>query len=296
MHRPWYSFLYIKSPIVKIALGILSVLLAVVVLLFMGLLEERRMAAQTGNWEGRSIEKGAEIWANNCVECHGFNGEGGAGPAINSKYFFTQRLADVGFAGTLEDYIKLTVAAGRPSKTQGQWVVVMPTWGTRYGGPLRDDQVQQVTDYILNWETTALQQTDEEDPWIPFADAPSKAVAGGEDAAGDAAAGAEAAGPRDPQTIFTELACAGCHILTEPQTDASRGPIGPNMGNLHENAPNRVEGQDAETYVRNSIIDPNAFVVPGYQPNLMPAGLADRMTPEEFDALVAWLLDPNRSP
>src|SRR5690606_22121840 len=156
-------------------------------------------------------------------------------------------------------------------------------------------QVQQVTDYILNWEITALQQTDEEDPWIPFADTPSKAVAGGEAAPGEAPAEEEAAA-RDPQTIFTQLACAGCHILTEPQTDTIRGAIGPNMGNLHENAPNRVPGQDAETYVRNSILDPNAFVVPGYQAGTMPPGLADRMTPEEFDALVAWLLDPNRSP
>lgn len=292
MHKPWYSFLYIKSPIVKIALGILAVLIAVVVLLFQGALEEKRMAAQTANWDGRSIEKGADLFANNCATCHGFNGEGGAGPALNSKYFFTQRLADVNFTGTLEDYIKLTVSAGRPSKPNSQWSVMMPTWSSRYGGPLRDDQVQQLTNYVMNWESTALQQTPEEDPWIPFKDAPSKATG---EAAAPAAETPAATGPREPQVIFTELGCAGCHNLTEPQTDSNRGPIGPNMGNLYENAPNRVPGEDASTYVHNSIRDPNAFVVPGYQPNLMPAGLADRMTPEELDALVAWLLDPDRT-
>lgn len=87
----------------------------------------------------------------------------------------------------------------------------------------------------------------------------------------------------------------GCHNINEPQTDSSRGPIGPNLGNLNENAPNRVPGQDAVTYVHTSIAEPNAFVVPGYQPNLMPQGLTDRMTPEELDALIAWLLDPNRA-
>lgn len=296
MHRPWYSFLYIKSPIVKVALGILAVLIAVAVLLFAGVIEERRMAAQTGNWQGRGIEKGAEIFANNCVTCHGFNGEGGAGPALNSKYFFTRRLNDVNFTGSLEDYIELTVAAGRPSKTNSsQWTVVMATWSHRYGGPLRDDQVENVTQYVLNWESTALQQTDEEDPWIAFADTPARPLEG-EEAAPVAEAPASSDGPRDPQTLFTELTCVACHNLTEPQTDSVRGPIGPNLGNLHENAPNRVAGQDAVTYVHNSIQNPNEFVVSGYLPNLMPAGLADRMTAEEFDALVAWLLDPNRAP
>jgi len=292
MHKPWYSFLYIKSPIAKIAIGVLAVLLAVVVLLFQGVIEEQRMAAQTGNWDGRSIEKGADIFINNCTTCHGFNGEGGAGPALNSKYFFTQRVLDVNFSGGLENYIKLTVAAGRPSKMDSQWTVVMATWSSHYGGPLREDQIQQVSDYIMNWESTAIQQTPEEDPWIPFKDAPSKAAEGG---AAPAAEAPTATGPRAPQAIFTELACTACHNLTDPQTDSSRGPIGPNMGNLYENAANRVPGEDASTYVHNSIANPNGFVVPGYQPNLMPAGLADRMTPEELDALVNWLLDPNRN-
>ena len=65
MEKPWYSFLYIKSPITKIVWGIASVLVAIVAVLALGIMEESRMEAQTGNWEGRSIEKGAEIYANN---------------------------------------------------------------------------------------------------------------------------------------------------------------------------------------------------------------------------------------
>jgi mono/diheme cytochrome c family protein len=292
MKQPWYSRLYVKSPIAKIAWGILAVLLSVVILVFAWMIEYPRMAAQTANWDGRSVEKGADIFANNCATCHGLNGQGGAGPALNSNYFFTQRLTDVGFAGTLEDYVSLTVASGRPSKANSQWSVMMPTWSNRFGGPLRDDQVEHVTNYVLNWERTATQQTPEEDPWIPFQDTPSKTITATQTVT--TTAGQQAAGPRPPQQLFQELGCFACHNLTEPQTDASRGPIGPNMGNLNENAPNRVPGEDASTYVHNSIVNPNAYVVPGYQPNLMPPGLADRMTPEELDALVAWLLDPNR--
>ena len=49
---------------------------------------------------------------------------------------------------------------------------MMPTWSSRYGGPLRDDQVQDVTAFVLNWEADAKTQTAETDPWQPFQNAP----------------------------------------------------------------------------------------------------------------------------
>jgi mono/diheme cytochrome c family protein len=305
MEKPWYSFLYIKSPIVKILWGIVSVVVAIVVVLAIGIMEESRMAAQTGNWAGRSIEKGAEIYANNCYTCHGVNGEGGAGPALNSRHFFENRLDELGFAGTLEDYVKLTVAAGRPSNTNGQWSVIMPTWSARYGGPLRDDQVQQVTDYVLNWESTAILQTPEEDPFIPFANIPATAEDATANQPGAPEGGAATEGEtapiaaRPPEQLFKNLpdgvGCAACHNITAMETADSRGLIGPNMGNIHENAPNRVPGEDAATYIRNSILTPDAHIVEGYPSGVMPKNFADLMTSEEIDSLVAWLLDPNRA-
>src|SRR6476620_1528011 len=106
MEKPWYSFLYIKSPITKIVWGIVSALVAIATILLLLIMEPARMAAQANNWQGRSIEKGADIWANNCYTCHGDHGQGGAGPALNSKHFFNQRLTELGFAGTLPDFIK----------------------------------------------------------------------------------------------------------------------------------------------------------------------------------------------
>ena len=296
MEKPWYSIFYIKSPILKIFIGILAVMLAGVVLGFVGTQEDNRMTAQAENWDGRSIEKGAELFANNCVSCHGPEGHGAAGPALNSHYFFAQRIKDVGFTGTQEDYIRLTIAAGRPSKANAQWGVVMPTWSSRYGGPLRDDQVQQLTNYVLNWESTAMTQTADEDPWIQFKDAPSKLSAEELAAFGQTPVTTTvSSGPRTPQVLFQELACSGCHNLSLPQDASNQGQPGPNMGNLAENAANRIPGMDARTYVHNSILDPNSFIVPGYQPNIMPQGLTDRMTQEEYDALVDWLISPDRS-
>jgi len=292
MRKPWYAYLYIKSPILKIIVGILAVMLAVAMLLFVGLVDGPRMEAQTANWDGRGIEKGAEIYANNCASCHGLEGKGNPGPALNSRYFFTQRLNDVGYTGSLYDYVELTVAAGRPSKANGQWGVMMATWGAEYGGPLRADQVANVAAYVMNWEADALQQTAETDPWIPFQDTPSR----GSPYEGAEQAAAGPVEPRAPSELFVSMACSGCHILDQPQTAANRGIVGPNMGNLRENAEQRIEGQIAEEYVHNSIVNTNAFIVDGYMPNIMPQDFSQRMSEEEINGLVEWLLDPNRQP
>lgn len=296
MKKPWYYRLYVRSPLLKIGLGILAVLAAIVIVFFQLFIEPARMEAQTNNWAGRSVQTGAEIYANNCSSCHGIDGKGlpGVAPALHSKYFFTQRLADIDYTGSLKSYVEGTVAAGRPSKQVSQWAQKMPTWGQRYGGPLRDDQVAAVANFVLNWESDALKQgtPDNPDPWQFFEDAPSKAPAEGEAAA---AATPEPTGPQPPEVLFVSMGCIGCHNINEPQTDQSRGVIAPNLGNLPEVAGSIVPGQDAQTYVHTSIVNPNAYTVEGYNP-VMPANFTERMSEEEINALVEWLLNPDRTP
>jgi mono/diheme cytochrome c family protein len=318
MRKPWYSFLYVRSPITKILYGILAVIISMGALVVQQVLEEPRMQAQTGNWDGRSIEKGAEIFANNCSNCHGPDGKGlpGVAPALNSRYFFTQRLEDIGYTGSVHDYVSGTVGAGRPSKAVRQWAQMMPTWGARYGGPLRDDQVEHVTNFVLNWEEDALKQSwdpasgENLDPWQPFQDGPSRAETGTlthtvgtlgvaavlpEQVAGGIVTPTqtteEAPVAQSPAQLFVSMGCAGCHLLG----DIGVGVTGPDQNLLPEVAGTRVPGQDAETYVYTSIVDPNAHVVEGYQPGIMPANFSERMSEEEIQAMVDWLLDPNRS-
>jgi mono/diheme cytochrome c family protein len=295
MKRPWYRFLYVRSPLVKIGIAMLSVLLMFAVLLYLAIREENRMEAQTLNWEGRAIQNGAAIYANNCSSCHGPDGKGLAGvaPALNSRYFFEGRLADLQFTGSLHDYVKLTVAAGRPNNKNSQWAQMMPTWSSRYGGPFRDDQVEEVTAFVLNWEQDALTQTAETDPWQPFENAPMTDIFTGQ-AVESAAAPAESTGPRSPQQLFNvDMGCAGCHNINLPQTDSERGVVAPNLGNLYETAGTKVPGEDAVTFTHNSIVNPNAHLEAGYNP-VMPNNFGDRMSPEEVDSLVQWILDPNR--
>ncbi len=301
-----YRF-FVTSPIAKLLWGILASLVGIIVLLLVLVSEDTRMAAQTVNWEGRSIENGATLFANNCTRCHGPNGQGlpGLGPALNSFYFFMEkgRLQDIGWVGSLEDYVSLTIAAGRPSKTNSPWAEVMPTWGSQFGGPLRGDQVEDLTAYVLNWREFALAQTAEEDPFQPFPDVNNAVefqnaafLLLSEEEQAIAREEFKARNIRSPQELWTSEVCSACHNINERQVDV-RGQSGPNMADLYERAGSRVEGLTAEEYVYESIVDPTAFVVASYEAaGQMPENFAEKLSEDEIRGLVEWLLDPNREP
>lgn len=89
----------------------------------------------------------------------------------------------------------------------------------------------------------------------------------------------------DGQYIFSTKGCVACH---DADAAPGGGSIGPNLTNLSEVATARVEGMAAADYVRQSIREPNAYVVPGYGKGVMPVlSLSDT----EVDALVEYLLD-----
>ena len=300
MHR-----LYTRSPIAKIMWGIVTSLIGIITLLLVLVSENPRMEAQTLSWEGRSIENGATLFANNCATCHGPNGQGllGRAPGLNSYYFFTDtgRLQDVGWVGSLEDYVRLSIAAGRPSKTDSQWPEVMPTWAGQYGGPMRGDQIEHLTNYVMNWSESALAQTPDEDPFQPFEDVfrPTEFqntafLLLSEEEQAAALEEYQARNIRSPQEIWQSEACFACHYLEVNQVDYA-GQNGPNFADLHERAGSRVAGMTAEEYVYESIVSPRAFVVETYEEvGQMPENFAEKLSEDEIQALVAWLLDPDR--
>ena len=98
-----------------------------------------------------------------------------------------------------------------------------------------------------------------------------------------AAAGEEAAAP-DPELGAELFAanCAGCHGAQD-----GAGPALPGMG---ERAATRVEGMSAEEYLHESIVDPSAHVVEGFQ-DIMPKGYGDRFTDHELDSMVTYILE-----
>ena len=222
---------------------------------------------------------------------------------MHSYYFFTStgRIKDVGWTGSLEDYVRLTIAAGRPSKSESQWPEVMPTWGGQFGGPLRGDQVNDLTLYVMNWQGSALAQTPEEDPFLPFEDVIKATefqntafLLLSEEEQAAALEEYKARNISTPQELWQSEACFACHNLDARQVDVP-GQNGPNMADLYERAGSRVEGMTAEEYVYESIVNPQNFVVTTYEDaGQMPQNFAEKLSEEEIQGLVAWLLDPNR--
>lgn len=97
--------------------------------------------------------------------------------------------------------------------------------------------------------------------------------------------GAAAGDPARGRTLFEQKGCGGCHVLQG--VPSATGAVGPPLTGIASTAANRVPGTSAEQYIRQSIMEPNAYVVPGFAPGLMPAGLASG---REVDDLVAFLM------
>ena len=84
--------------------------------------------------------------------------------------------------------------------------------------------------------------------------------------------------------LYRSMGCANCH---EPNLFGQR--LGPPLDHIGPVAANRRPGLSAEEYIRQSILDPGAYVVPGYQDS-MPRDLGRDLAPTDLDALVAYLL------
>jgi cytochrome c oxidase subunit 2 len=93
---------------------------------------------------------------------------------------------------------------------------------------------------------------------------------------GDATRGAQ---------LFNSQGCSGCHAI-----QGQGGQVGPNLTGIGAAAATRRPGQDAAAYLREAITDPNAYVAPGYQPNVMPGNYGQTLRPGQLDDLIAYLL------
>ena len=67
-------------------------------------------------------------------------------------------------------------------------------------------------------------------------------------------------------------------------TDAQ---IGPHLDGLAADAKKAGEPEDA--YIKQSIVDPNAVIVSGYQSGVMPTTFGKTLSPAELSGLVAFL-------
>jgi len=78
--------------------------------------------------------------------------------------------------------------------------------------------------------------------------------------------------------------CAACHALS-PDTVI----VGPSLARIAARASDRLPDLDARAYVEMSILKPSAYIVQGFS-DVMPKDFGKKLTGEELDALVAFLL------
>jgi cytochrome c oxidase subunit II len=85
------------------------------------------------------------------------------------------------------------------------------------------------------------------------------------------------------ETIFMTAGCGACHAFKPAGTDAE---VGPSLDAMKPEG-----GTQLEAFIRESIVDPNAVVADGYQPDVMPSTFGKSLTDEQLDALVQYLVD-----
>ncbi|HLV36520.1 MAG TPA: c-type cytochrome [Spirillospora sp.] len=389
----------------RILVGTTMFLATMVLVGWVAINEQGRMASFQRQHLARSIEKGAELFANNCAECHGENGLGsGRAPALNNPHLFghdflapiasdiaaletaqaeietlrarlagdtsgltsteiadleaqlaafeeqygedpvaaiqeqiaakeaerqalvsqmqiaidrgydpnqPSRLNDVGWGGTLDAFVLTTLVSGRPV-SGSYWPEPMPAWSQTAGGPLRQDQLEDLTNYIMNWgrnrawtleDLLAVQQFAKipsegggpegesvapEVSDIQVADvANQRAVIGETIARVLAELEAVTGDPNNGQTLYNgALACSACH------GNASVAP--PTEGTFTRAEETRIQdpalqGYTARQYLVESILVPNAYIAPGYPANAMPQNFGERLDLQTLADLIAYL-------
>ncbi len=211
------------------------------------------------------------------------------------------RTKNLGWVGTLDSFIFTTLVHGRPASAKYSSLGAMPAWSQAAGGPLRDDQIQDVTNYILNWNRDwtlddlfavrhfAVQPVDPA-TFVGVSTEPSIAQEYNSDVNAVVEALATVVGdPQSGQTLYNgSLACAGCHV-------AGAGLVAPALEGTYTRVVNsrltlpEFAGYSPEKYFVESILYPGNFLSPPAYPNAMPATFADTLSLQKMADLVAFL-------
>lgn len=235
-----------------------------------------RFAALTNEqWLTEPVVAGKHVWhRKNCINCHTLLGEG--------AYYAPDltKIAQHRGAAYLTAFLK-DPSLFYSEERHGR---VMPN------PELSDQEISDVIEF-LTWVSRIDNQN-----WPP-----RPILVSGTPQSVDLGAAAPAATSPEPVALGEALfrrsppACFSCHSIQGGTVLA-----GPSLAGLATRAAQIVESSSytgsartPEDYIRESIVDPNAYVVPG--PTFSAAGqsimppLAQTLKPEEIDQLVAYL-------
>lgn len=93
--------------------------------------------------------------------------------------------------------------------------------------------------------------------------------------------------------IFTKAGCVVCHTI--PGVAGAEGRVGPKL-ELGTNAPKRLadpaytgEAKTVREYIVESILNPGAYVVPGFPKGAMPRWYGQKLSAAAVDKIAAYL-------
>lgn len=97
----------------------------------------------------------------------------------------------------------------------------------------------------------------------------------------------------DAETIILNAGCGSCHAVGSLGEGRK---VGPDLSFIGLTADSRVPEMAAADYIRQSILEPNAYLAPACPngeclPNIMPQDYVRRLTEPQIDAVVGFLLD-----
>jgi cytochrome c551/c552 len=94
--------------------------------------------------------------------------------------------------------------------------------------------------------------------------------------------------PVTGKAFFSAQGCIACHTFKPAGSTAT---IGPNLDNVAADAKTANRGSLVQ-YVTESIVDPNAYIVPKYPAGVMPQDFAKKLSPKQIADLVAFITQP----
>ena len=250
--RPYHSDAELEGPAHERAMawGVAFAVFASLFLPLYWLIEPGRINNRVDEFYEQDVAAGRALYQNACASCHGVNLEGGSAPHPDPNIStawpaptlnnIVVRYQDSAIVNDVRQHIILTLRYGRAGSP-------MAAFSTGSGGSLSDNQLEQITAYILSVQTGELPQ-------------------------------AQSFVGQSRDALFANN-CARCH------GEAGQGYIGPQLQNVFERYGWR-EGDDASLAqareaVRHAIVV--GRVVPGQAP--MPSFALD-LTDDAIDAII----------
>ena len=243
---------------------------------------------------GDPLEVGEMLFAQTCAACH--MDADTIGPALPRMAAEAATTAET-LGMTAEAYLHQSIVDPAAYVVEGFQPIMPPGYGDQYS----EDELEALVAYIM--AQGGEEATDEgsmDEAQMDEASVDAEPPADAEGATDDAAADAMSAGEGEADTAEDEGAMADEDLVAQGQMLFTKtcmachmdaDTIGPGLPHIAESAPEIAEaqGMTTEEYLHQSIVDPAAYVVEGFQP-IMPPGYGDQYTEEEIQALIAYIM------